>query len=294
MKLLKNFEINAETKLACLIGDPIEKSFSPKIHNAWFNYFKLNCVYLAFKIPSFKLKEAIDGLRILNVIGFNVTIPHKISIINFLDEIDSKAKNIGAINTVLNKNGKFIGFNTDIDGVFFAFDKSNVSINNNTCLIIGAGGAAKACAHAFSIRKCKKIIILNRNLEKAILLSKEIKEKYNIESLYGELNKENIEKFSNMSDIIVNATPLGSYYSLNESIFPKDFLRKDLVVFDVVYNPIKTKLIKDAIDKGAKIVYGIDMLIGQAAKAFKIWTGLEPPIEIAFKIIKFELEKNEK
>jgi len=285
MKSLKNFEINAETKLACLIGDPIEKSFSPKIYNAWFNHFKLNYVYLAFKIPPFKLKEAINGLCILNVIGFNVTIPHKISIINFLDEIDSQAKNIGAVNTVLNKNDKLIGFNTDIDGVFYAFDKANVSINDNTCLIIGAGGAAKACAHAFSIRKCEKIIILNRSLEKAILLSKEIKEKYGIESLYGELNKENIKKFSNISDIIVNATPLGSYYALNESIIPKDFLRKGLVVFDVVYNPTKTKLIKDAIDKNAKVVYGIDMLIGQASKAFKIWTGLEPPIEIALKLL---------
>ncbi|MEM3407806.1 MAG: shikimate dehydrogenase [Nitrososphaerota archaeon] len=289
MKSLKNFEINAETRLTCLIGDPIEKSFSPKIHNAWFNYFKLNYVYLAFKIPSFKLKEAINGLRILNVIGFNVTIPHKISIINFLDGIDSQAKNIGAVNTVLNKNDKFIGFNTDIDGVFYAFDKANVSINGSTCLIIGAGGAAKACAHAFSIRKCKKIIILNRSLEKAISLSKEIKEKYNIESLYEELNKENIKKFSNISDIIVNATPIGSYYTSNESIFPKELLREDLVIFDVVYNPIKTKLIEDAIDKGAKIVYGMDMLIGQAAKAFKIWTGLEPPIEIAFNILKSEL-----
>jgi shikimate dehydrogenase len=285
MKSLKNFEINAETKLACLIGDPIEKSFSPKIYNAWFNHFKLNYVYLAFKIPPFKLKEAINGLCILNVIGFNVTIPHKISIINFLDEIDSQAKNIGAVNTVLNKNDKLIGFNTDIDGVFYAFDKANVSINDSTCLIIGAGGAAKACAHAFSIRKCEKIIILNRSLEKAILLSKEIKEKYGIESLYGELNKENIKKFSNISDIIVNATPLGSYYALNESIIPKDFLRKGLVVFDVVYNPTKTKLIKDAIDKNAKVVYGIDMLIGQASKAFKIWTGLEPPIEIALKLL---------
>ncbi|MEM3062794.1 MAG: shikimate dehydrogenase [Nitrososphaerota archaeon] len=289
MKSLKNFEINAETKLVCLIGDPVGKSFSPKIHNAWFNYFKLNYVYLAFKIPSFKLKEAINGLRILNVIGFNVTIPHKISIINFLDGIDSQAKNIGAVNTVLNKNDKFIGFNTDIDGVFYAFDKANVSINGSTCLIIGAGGAAKACAHAFSIRKCKKIIILNRSLEKAISLSKEIKEKYNIESLYEELNKENIKKFSNISDIIVNATPIGSYYASNESIFPKELLREDLVIFDVVYNPIKTKLIEDAIDKGAKIVYGMDMLIGQAAKAFKIWTGLEPPIEIVFNILKSEL-----
>lgn len=289
MKSLKNFEINAETRLACLIGDPVEKSFSPKIHNAWFNYFKLNYVYLAFRVPSFKLKEAINGLRILNVIGFNVTIPHKISIINFLDEIDFQAKNIGAVNTVLNKNDKFIGFNTDIDGVFYAFDKANISINDSTCLIIGAGGAAKACAHAFAIKKCKKIIILNRSLEKAISLSKEIKEKYNIESLYEELNKENIKKFSNMSDIIVNATPIGSYYASNESIFPEELLREDLVVFDVVYNPIKTKLIEDAINKNAKIVYGIDMLIGQAAKAFKIWTGLEPPIEIAFNILKSEL-----
>jgi len=294
MRSLKNFEINAETRLACLIGDPIEKSFSPKIHNAWFNYFKLNYVYLTFKIPSFKLKEAINGLRLLNVIGFNVTIPHKVSIIDFLDEIDNQAKNIGAVNTVLNKNDKLIGYNTDIDGVFYAFDKAKVSIKGSTCLIIGAGGAAKACAHAFAIRKCKKIIIFNRSLEKAISLSKEIKEKYGIESIYGNLSLENIKRFSNESNIIVNATPLGSYYALNESILPSEFLREDLIVFDVVYNPIKTKLIENAINKNAKIVYGIDMLIGQAAKAFKIWTGLEPPIKIAFNILKSELKKIEK
>lgn len=289
MKSFKNFKINAETKLFCLIGENVRKSFSPKIHNAWFNYFKLNYVYLAFNIPSFKLKEAINGLRILNVIGFNVTIPHKISIMEFLDEIDPKTKKIGAVNTVLNKNDKLIGFNTDIDGVLYAFDKANVSINGSTCLIAGAGGAAKACSHAFAIKKCKKIIILNRSLEKAISLSKEIKEKCNIESLYGELNIENIRKFSNESDIIVNATPLGSFS--NESIFPKDVLRKGIIVFDVIYNPVKTKLIKDAISKNAKIVLGIDMLIGQAVKAFEIWTGLKPPIEIAFKIIKKELMK---
>lgn len=290
----KNFKINAKTKLFCLIGYPIEKSFSPKIHNAWFNYFKLNYLYLAFNIPSFKLKEAINGLRILNVLGFNVTIPHKTSIIKFLDKIDSKAKNIGAVNTVLNKNDKLIGFNTDIDGVFYAFNKSNVKISGNICLIAGAGGAAKACAHAFAIKKCEKIIFLNRSLEKAISLSKEIERKYNIKTIYGKLNKENIEKFSNESNIIVNATPLGSYYYFNKSIFKKDVLRKDLIVFDVVYNPIKTKLIKDAISKNAKIVLGIDMLIGQAIKSFEIWIGLKPPVDIAYKIVKSEMKKIEK
>lgn len=256
-------KINKNTKIAGLIGNPVEHSWSHIIHNLGFDKLDINAVYLKFKVDM--LKEFVDYFRKINVLGFSVTIPHKIEIVKYLDEIDIKAQEIGAVNTIVVKNKKLIGYNTDSDGAIHALKRKMV-LKGKNIVLLGAGGSTRALAYGLKAEKVN-ISILNRTVEKA----KNLAEHFNCD--YGSLKDlKNIDY-----DILINTTSVGMYPEINSSLVPKDLIKKNSVVFDIVFNPFKTKLLKEAENKGCTIIPGFEMLIYGAMLQFKLWTDKNAP-----------------
>ena len=282
-------KIDGKTKIYGVIGDPIGHSLSPAIHNMAFRKLGLNAIYLAFQVKSENLVRAVEGFKALNFQGFNVTIPHKTSIMSLLDKVDPLAEKIGAVNTVKNVDGKLFGYNTDGLGALQALKKSKVKLDNKKIVLIGAGGAGKALAFTFA-NYAKEMVILNRTEEKAVKLSKTISENFSLQVKGLKLNYENLRNELKNADLLVNATSLGMYPNVDKTPVDKNLINQNLVVFDVVYNPLKTRFLKEAEEKGAKIVNGLSMFIYQAVEAFKIWTGLNPPVKTMFKVALKELK----
>ncbi|MBA2850663.1 shikimate dehydrogenase [Methanococcus maripaludis] len=273
--------INSKTKLVGLIGHPVDHSFSPIMHNAAIKDLKLNYRYFAFDVSEENLKDVVAGAKALNFRGFNVTIPHKLNIMKYLDEIDCDAEAIGAVNTVKIENGKAIGYNTDGIGVKKALEEKTGILINKNILIIGSGGASRAVS--FELAKDNNLTIVNRNIEKAENLSKEISRKLKKEHPlnYGGLDI-NIENF----DIIINTTPVGMYpHTEVEPVIPLNNIKKDAVVMDLIYNPLEPVFLKEAEKYGAKTINGIGMLVYQGAVSFEIWTGVKPDIYVMKKSI---------
>jgi shikimate dehydrogenase len=267
--------MQGSTKTYCIIGDPIQHSLSPGMQNAAFAALGLNCTYIAFRVPANELKESIESLRSINVAGFNVTVPHKIEVMKYLDELDASAKKAAAVNTVNNIEGIFKGYNTDIDGFIEPLHRRQVDFKDMQALLLGAGGAARAVVAALSQESgIAKVVIANRDLQKAQELAK-------IGSGLGlkceALPLEKAQDVSPECDMIVNATTIG--LKNEQSIIDHEHIKKGSIVYDIVYRPIVTDLIENAKYAQASVVYGYEMLIEQGAKAFEIWTGLQAPRE---------------
>lgn len=276
-------KIKGSTNVVGLIGNPVEHSFSPPMHNAAFKALNMDYVYVAFDVLPENLENAIMGGKALNIKGLNVTIPHKINVMEYLNEIDDVARLIGAVNTIDFKNLK--GYNTDGIGAIKAI-KEVTPIENKKVILAGAGGASRAISFYLAKENPEEIIILNRNTKKAENLSKDLlnsKLTDNVKS--GSIDE--IEKYIKNGDILVDSTPLGMYpHTEDTPIATSDMMHEDLVVNDIVYNPNETALIKEAIKADAKPVYGIKMLLYQGAESFKIWTNQEPPIDVMEKALK--------
>ncbi len=256
-------KLNGNTKIFGLIGNPVEHSWSHIIHNAAFEKLNINAVYLKFRID--KLKEFIEYFRKLNISGFSVTIPHKIEVMQYLDSIDKKAKAIGAVNTIVVINKKLIGYNTDCDGAIIAL-KEKIKLNGKNIVVLGAGGSARAITYGLK-EECANITILNRTLDNA----KDVADYFNCN--YGLLND-----LKNMDyDVLINTTSVGMYPNINNSIITSDLIKKNSVVFDIVFNPYKTKLLKEAERKNCVIIPGIEMLINGSILQFKLWTNKNAP-----------------
>jgi shikimate dehydrogenase len=271
--------ISGKTRVCGVIGDPIGHSLSPTIHNAAFNHLKLDFVFLAFRVKAADLENAIRGMRGLGIHGLNVTMPHKSTVIGCLDEVDSTVKFLGSANTILNKNGKLSGFNTDGVGALKALRENGTELAEKKVLLLGAGGAAKAIAFALA-EEVGELAILNRAAEKAKELAEALGRISNKKVVGGALSSDAIAKSLQDSDVLVNATSVGMHPEANQSIVPPQWLRSDLTVMDIVYNPVETKLARDAKAAGAKVISGVEMLIYQGAASFEIWTGCSAPIEV--------------
>jgi shikimate dehydrogenase len=271
--------ISAKTKILAIIGHPIEHSMSPIIHNAAIQDFKLDYIYLAFDIDPPNLRKAVEGFRALNIKGINVTLPYKEEIIKFLDEIDPTALNIGAINTIKNENGYLKARNTDGAGAIKSLIENDCELKNKNVLFIGAGGAARALSY-FLAEHVNQITFLNIRKARSELLAKQLNEKTGIKTFSDSISDKNLKKYCSLSDILINASPIGMYPKNDETPVPKEFLHTDLFVFDLVYNPLETKLLRDAIKIGCKTLGGLDMLINQAILAFEWWTGKTPKKEL--------------
>ena len=282
--------ISGKTKVCAIIGDPVEHSLSPIIHNAAFKELGLNLVYVAFTVTTRELQTAILGAKSLGLWGLNVTMPHKNAIMNYLDEVDATAKSIGAVNTVINNNGRLIGYNTDGNGAMIALQENGVYLKEKKLVLIGAGGTAKAIAYQ-AAQDVEELVILNRTPEKAKKLAEMLQKSFGKKVKGAALSSEVLEEELETTDILVNATSMGMDPDVNSSPVPSSLLRRDLCVMDIVYNPLETRLAADAKSVGAKVVSGIEMLIYQGAVAFEIWTNCLAPVEVMRKAALNELEK---
>lgn len=264
--------INSNTQLYAVIGHPIKHSLSPHLHNFFFKYTGINAIYLCFDIQPDKLREAVEGFKAIGVSGFNVTIPYKESIISYLDEIDMNARLIGAVNTVINENGLLKGYNTDGTGFINTLKKQRVDIDE--IIVLGSGGASRAICTALVLNGAKKINIINRTYENAVRLANHIQSIDSKCEVSADL-LDNISKYDK-AELLVNTTSVGMWPHVDNS--PVDDIPRGVkVVYDIVYNPYETKLIKMAKEKGCQIIYGIEMLVRQAIESFKIWTGVDMP-----------------
>jgi len=272
-------KISGKTRVCAIIGDPVEHSLSPVMHNAAFKELGLNLVYVAFTVTRNELKDAISGARSLGLLGLNVTMPHKNAVITYLDETDSTAKAMGAVNTILNNQGKLIGYNTDGVGALRALKENGISPDGKRMLLLGAGGAAKAIAFQ-AAQEVEELVILNRTSEKAEKLAEVLRREFGKRVNGGALSAEVLKKEMKDADILVNATSVGMHPDVNRSPVPSDLLRRDLCVMDIIYNPLETKLVTDAKAVGAKVVSGLEMLLYQGAVAFEIWTNCPAPVEV--------------
>ncbi len=283
-------EISGKTKLCCVIGDPVEHSLSPVMHNAAFKELNLDFVYVVFTVRKNELRNATAGARSLQIHGLNVTMPHKTAIMAHLDEIDPTAKFIGAINTVLNADGKLIGYITDGVGAIKALKKNSVSLEGKKLLLLGAGGAAKAIAfHA--AQEVEELKILNRTAQKAKELAEALHKKFDRKVSGNLLSSETIKKELEDTDILVNATSVGMHPNVNQSLVDSTWLRPELCVMDIIYNPLETELAKDAKSVGAKVISGVEMLVYQGAASFEIWTNHPAPVKAMKEAILNKLTK---
>lgn len=261
-------KINGETKLIGFFGSTYKTSKMYAMYNAAFNALNLNYVYVPFIVED--IQKAVLGIKHLGIAAVGVTTPYKISIMKFLDEIDENARRIGAVNVVINKNGRLVGGNTDGEGGVKAL-KEQTEIKGKKVLLLGAGGAARALAFAIKDNG-GELIILNRTIEDGKLLANAVKCRFDSLSKLSQHIKE--------VDIFINSTSVGMAPNENESLVPKELLRPNLVVQEVVSNPRETKLIKDAKRAGCKIVYAERMLLWQGIFKFKMFTGVEPLVQV--------------
>lgn len=267
--------MQSQIKTYCIIGDPVQYSLSPAMQNAAFNSIGLKCTYIAFRVPQGELEESISSLRSANIAGFNVTIPHKVEVINHVDEVDTTAKKAKAANTVKNVEGIFKAYNTDIYGFIEPLHKRNVSFSGMTILLLGAGGAARAVIAALSEENgIAKVIIANRSPRKALEIAR-IGASLGLECETTDFHS--IQQASARSNLIVNTTPIGTKTNGEDSIIDYEHITKDSIVYDIVYKPVTTNLLENAKYAQAQIVYGYEMLLEQGAKAFEIWTGMTAP-----------------
>lgn len=261
-------------KICLSIGYPIKTSRSPSIHNA--GYKKLGIddefIYLRAEVKPDNLKMAIDGVRALGVRGVSVTMPHKQTVMKYLDKIEKNSKIIGAVNTIINNNRVLTGFNTDWVGALTALEKKT-TLKGKQVALIGSGGAARAIVYGLN-KKGASVKIFNRSLKKARELAKEFKSQFS--------SLDSLEEIAKM-DIIINATSVGM--NEDKSLVAEKFINKNQIIFDVVYSPKETKLIKDALKIGAKVVYGYEMLLYQGMAQFELYTGMKAPEEVMRKTL---------
>lgn len=271
--------ITGKTNVVGIIGNPVEHSLSPLMHNAAFKHLDLDYIYVPFLVDENKLEAAINGAKSLNIKGLNVTIPHKTEVIKHLDSLDKVAELIGAVNTIKFDDDHAKGFNTDGIGAVKAIEEVS-TVKNKKVVMLGAGGAARAVAFQILIDGAGSLVIANRTPENAFNLQKELIEKLNADVKTADFG-EKLEKELKDADILINTTPIGMYPNINqESLVKAEMMHSNLIVNDLVYNPLKTCLLQECEKANAEAISGIKMLIYQGMESFKIWTGVYPPLDV--------------
>ncbi|MEJ2222660.1 MAG: shikimate dehydrogenase [Desulfobacterales bacterium] len=258
--------IDAETSLFGLIGNPVAHSLSPVMHNQAFAASGYNGVYLAFRVID--PRTAIKGIAALDFKGVSVTLPHKVAVMDYLDEVDETAARIGAVNTIVNKRGRLIGYNTDCPGALEAL-RTRTSIKGKSVALIGAGGAARAIGFGLMAAGAR-VTILNRT-------------RLSGERLAGDLQAQFLplgEWAPDRYEVLINTTPLGMHPETDAAPIPKEELTKKMIVMDIVYNPLETRLLKEAAAGGCRTINGLEMFVFQGAKQFELWTGQKAPVGV--------------
>lgn len=283
-----NQKLTAKTNVLCVIGDPIQHSVSPKMHNAVINEQDLDYVYVGFHVKKGNLKEAVEGFRSLGILGINVTIPHKVDIMQYLDEIDPTALKIGAINTIKNENGILKARNTDGEGALKSLYDNGFDPSGKKATIIGAGGASRAICF-FIAQKVSELTIFDINPAVSQKLADNLQHFYSIPIKAFAMDNDLIRDELATSDLLINTSPIGMHPKTSESPVRKDLLNPNLTVFDIVYNPMETQLLKDAKVVGCRCISGIDMFVNQGAIAFEWWTNKKPNVKLMSEVVKSSL-----
>jgi shikimate dehydrogenase len=278
-------EINAHTQLCGLLGNPVEHSLSPAIHNAAFEKLGLNFVYLAFNVED--LPGAVKGLRSLgNLRGFSVTIPHKVAIMPLLDDVEQTAKNIGAVNTIVIEHGRLIGSNTDASGALRALTEAGAALRGEKVVMLGSGGAARAIAFALAAGAgIAKLTLLGIDEKERAGLVKDLKAKTSLQLADGTITDDALRRAIEESKALLHCTPLGMYPKVHESCVPASLLKPHLTVMDIVYNPLDTRLLTEARAAGCKTIRGIEMFLNQAVGQFELWTKQKAPADVMRRVL---------
>ncbi|KKT35740.1 MAG: Shikimate dehydrogenase [Parcubacteria group bacterium GW2011_GWA2_44_12] len=272
--------INASTKICAIIGKPLSHTMSPTVHNAAISALKINIVFIPLECEN--LNSAIAAMKAFGFLAYAVTMPYKREVIDYLDAVDPRAKKLSSVNTVINRKGKLIGYNTDIEGI----EKSlaGVALKRKIALVIGAGGAARSAAYALR-EKGAEVFIVNRTTDEGSALAEECEAHY-----IGGLDIfTNYPKDLPMPKIIINATPLGMGRLARKSPVPSSFLKKGMAIFDLIYNPRITNLLKDARKNGCVAIHGDTMFLHQAGRQFELYSGLRAPFLIMQRAMKKRL-----
>ncbi len=275
-------EIPPGTRLVALVGDPVSHSLSPRMHAAAFRACGLAWAYVALRVPAEDLREAVAGLRALGFAGANVTLPHKAAVVELADELDPSARRCGAANTlVFQEGGRVVAYNTDVAGFRRALEEEGVTVAGVHAVVLGAGGAARAACAALAEGGAQAVTVLARRREAAEALCRAAQREFPRTRFAPGSLEAAARGTVRGADLLVNATPVGMDPDQAGSPVPDaDWLRPGMVVFDLVYNPARTRLLRWAEGAGARAVGGLLMLVHQGAEAFQLWTGMRAPVEV--------------
>ena len=278
-------DINAHTQFCGLIGNPVEHSLSPAIHNAAFQKLGLNFVYLAFRVEA--IGDAIKGLRSLgNFRGASVTIPHKVSAVPFLDSLEPTARHIGAINTIVAEGGILKGYNTDAIGALRALHEGGVALNGRQVVMLGSGGAARAIAFALGAETgIDRLTILGIDEQERTVLVRDLRLKAGMAVQESLLDESMLRKVLPDTHVLIHCTPIGMSPKVHQTSVPATLLHPGLTVMDIVYNPRDTQLLKDAKVAGCRVIPGLEMFLYQAAAQFELWTNQAAPVDVMRKVL---------
>ena len=272
--------ITAQTQLCGLLGNPVDHSLSPAIHNAAFEELGLHFAYLAFPVED--LENAIRGIRALGHIrGFSVTIPHKVSILPLLDSVETTAKHIGSVNTIIKDRGMLVGSNTDASGALQALRQGGVDLAGQRVVMLGSGGATRAIAFGLCMEgSIGHLTLLGIDDQERSALATDLKAKTGISITDDQLNSSILRHALADSHLLIHCTPIGMHPKIQETCVPKELLHTGLTVMDIVYNPLNTQLLQDAQTAGCRTIQGVEMFLHQAVGQFELWTGESAPVEI--------------
>jgi shikimate dehydrogenase len=271
--------ITAQTQLCGLLGNPVDHSLSPAIHNAAFEKLGLNFAYLAFPVED--LENAIRGIRALGHIrGFSVTIPHKVAIMPLLDSVETTAKHIGSVNTIIKDRGLLVGSNTDASGALQALRQGGVDLAGQRVVMLGSGGAARAIAFGLSVEgNIGHLTLLGIDDKERSTLANDLKAKTGISITDAPLDASTLGPALADAHLLIHGTPIGMYPKIEHSCVPKELLHPGLTVMDIVYNPLNTQLLQDTQAAGCRTIQGIEMFLHQAVAQFELWTGESAPVD---------------
>jgi shikimate dehydrogenase len=278
-------KIDTSTRVCAVIGNPVAHSLSPAIHNTAFQEAGLNICYTAFRVED--LPGAIAGFRALNFLGVSVTIPHKVAILPLLDQVEETARRIGSVNTVVNRDGRLVGYNTDGTGALRALRAAGISVQGKTIAIVGSGGAARAIAFSLGMEERPgRIVLFGIDARECEVLHVDLSRALAVPVDAIPLTRENLREHVRGADGIIHCTPVGMSPRTGESLLGRDDLDRGMFVFDIVYNPLRTRLLVEAEAAGCRIVPGLEMFLRQAMAQFEMWTGREAPEACMRKVLR--------
>ncbi len=273
-------DIDARTQFCGVIGNPVGHSLSPAIHNAAFRKLGLNFVYLAWQVET--IGDAIKGLRALgNFRGASVTIPHKVAAIPFLDHVEMTAQRIGAINTIVAEKGKLTGYNTDATGALRALKEGGVELKGRHIVVLGSGGAARAIAFALAVEAgVQRLTLLGIDDSERTVLAQDIRSQSALTVEDFHLDETTLRRALPEAHVLIHCTPVGMSPNADTTSVPASLLHASLSVMDIVYNPLETRLLKDAKHAGCKTIPGLEMFLHQAVAQFELWTNQPAPVDV--------------